>query len=120
MKRIILILVVLTALSAALGSAYRLWRILPYPVGTGESKKSPDERFEASVTDYYDETFLGYSRRWYKFEVRGRGKVWGWTGDPVPGAVFGSRTPGTVIHWSPDSASVRFVFPGVEVVVTPP
>jgi hypothetical protein len=120
MKRIIIILVVLLALTAAFGSAYRLLRILPYPVGTSESKKSPDERFKASVTDYYDETFLGYSRRWYEFEVHGNGGVRLWISDPVPGAMFGSRTPGTVIHWSPDSGSVRFVFPGVEVVMTPP
>ena len=40
MKRLLVILGVLIFVAGSVVSAYRLWRILPYPIATGESKKS--------------------------------------------------------------------------------
>ncbi len=99
--------------------SYRVWRILPYPVGTGESKKSPNGRFEALVTDYYDENFWGYLRRWFEFEIRGGAMKQHLVTDPIPGPYFGSRSAQSVVYWAEDSSSVRFVFPLVEIRIKP-
>jgi hypothetical protein len=115
MRRFIVILVVLGLLAGGLFSLYRVWRILPYPVGSGESKPSPDGQAQASITDYYDESFLGHRRRWFEFEVKSPVGVQRWISDPVPFADFGSRSQNSVIRWSDDSASVRFVFPKMQV-----
>jgi hypothetical protein len=40
MKRLIILLGVLMVAAVVVLSACRLWRILPYPVATGDSKKS--------------------------------------------------------------------------------
>jgi hypothetical protein len=92
-----------------------VWRILPYPIGSCESKTSPDGQAAASITDWYDESFLGYSRRWFEYEVKSQAGVQRWISDPVPFAEFGSRSHNSVIRWSGDSATVRFVFPKMQV-----
>ena len=101
------------------GAGYRAWQVLPYPVGTGESKKSPNGRFEASATDYYDESFWGRSRHWFEFELLGGTKRQRVVTDPIPGPYFGSRSTHSVIFWADDSSSVRFVFPTVEIAMKP-
>jgi hypothetical protein len=92
--------------------------VVIYPIGTGESKRSPDGRFEAHITDWYDESFFGTQRRWFEFEVTG-GAYQKIVTDPIPGPYFGSRSTNRVIHWSDDSAVVRFVFPGREIRTVP-
>jgi hypothetical protein len=63
----------LVALGLLLGllAGRRALEVLPYPIGTGDSKKSPDGRYEAFITDWHDESFFGRSRQWFEFEVRG-------------------------------------------------
>ncbi|MHB1309445.1 MAG: hypothetical protein ACYC23_20425 [Limisphaerales bacterium] len=63
MRRLIVILVVIAFLAGGLFSLYRVLRILPYPIGSSEFKASPDGQAQASITDWYDESFLGNSRR---------------------------------------------------------
>ena len=115
MRRAIVILLLFAVVGIGMFSVYRVWRILPYPVGNSESKESPDGLAKASITDYYDESFLGHSRRWFEFEVKSQSGVERWISDPVPFAEFGSRSHNTVIHWSDDSSVVRFVFPKMQV-----
>ncbi len=102
-----------------LGAAgYRCLQILPYPIGTGDEATSPDGAFVASVTQYHDETFWGSSRDWVEFEIRRKGSttpIRTFVSQPIPGAVFGSRTDTKVVYWSQDSQSVDFVFPGTTV-----
>ena len=96
----------------------RALQLLSYPIGTGDSKKSPDGRYEAFVTDWYDESFFGHSRRWFEFEVRG-GSPHRLVTDSIPGPYFGSRSTNTVIYWADDSSVVRFVFPATEIRMKP-
>lgn len=99
-------------------SGYRFWKILPYPVGTGEAKKSPTGRYEAAVTDYYDETFFGKKKRWFQFEIRGNSQRILVT-DAIDGPYFGSRSATSVIQWTSDESNVVFSFPAVEIRMKP-
>lgn len=110
-------LVVATMLLVVL-AGWRALHVLPYPFGTRESKKSPDGRYEASVTDWYDENFFGYSKRWFEFKVTGDSPQRIIT-DPIPGPLFGSRTKTDIIFWADDSSVVRFVFPATEIRMKP-
>ena len=91
---------------------------MAYPIGTGESKSSPDGSYEASVTDWYDESFFGESRRWFEFKIAGETEQQVITG-PIPGPHFGSRSEHTVICWAEDSSFVKFVFPTTEIMLKP-
>jgi len=101
-----------------LAGVYRFWQILPYPVGTGEAKKSPSGRYEAAVTDYYDETFFGGKKRWFQFEIRGDSQKMLIT-DAIDGPYFGSRSSTSVIQWASDESNVVFSFPAVEIRMIP-
>jgi len=82
------------------------------PVGTGETRASPDGRFTASVTDWSESGFLtGTPRRWFQYRVDGPGVHHDLVGDPVDGPYFGSRSSHRVIRWSDDGTFVDFVFP---------
>ena len=85
------------------------------PIGTGETRSSPDGRHEASVMDYSARDFFsGAPRRWFAFRVSGPGMHHELTSTPLPGPYFGSRSSVSVIRWEPDSSAVRFVFPAAE------
>lgn len=112
------LLVVVLLLLVVAGCVYRWLLIWPYPIGTGDEGKSPDGRLMASVTRYYDETFWGSSKSWVEFEIRRTGDdalVRRLVTDPIPNAVFGSRSDTDVVFWTPDSKEVDFVFPGVRI-----
>ena len=111
----ICVLLVLVVCSAA---SYRFLQILPYPIGTGEIKKSPSGRYEASIRDFYDESFFGKKRRWFRFEINGHSKQVLIT-DPIEGPYFGSRSSISVIRWAEDESYVVFDFPTVEVRLKP-
>ena len=112
------LLIAILVVLVLVGCIYRFLQIFPYPIGTGDEGKSPDSRFVASVTQYYDENFWGVSRSWVEFEIRRVGSnasVRKLITDSIPGAVFGSRTDTDVVFWSPDSKEVNFVFPEVQI-----
>ncbi|MHC4844517.1 MAG: hypothetical protein ACYTEE_12030, partial [Planctomycetota bacterium] len=76
------------------GVGYRFFQIFYLPVGTGEESKSPNGKYIASVTAFYDEDFWGYTSSWYEFELKekdGR-QIRSWKTDTIPSAIFGSRT----------------------------
>jgi hypothetical protein len=110
----------LVALGLLLGllAGRRALEVWPYPIGTGDSQKSPDGRYEAFITDWHDESFFGNSRQWFEFEVRG-GSPQRLSTDPILGPYFGSRSTNTVIVWADDSSVVRFVFPTTEIRMKP-
>ena len=82
-------------------------------------KESPDGRYVASVSDRCDESFFGNTNRWFEFKVRG-GLPQRLITDPIPGPYWGYRgATNTVIYWSDDSTSVRFVFPATEIRMKP-
>ncbi|MGU3495060.1 hypothetical protein ACLBXM_13540 [Xanthobacteraceae bacterium A53D] len=99
----------------ALGLAVQYRHLHTMPVGTGETKSSPDGLYRASVTDWADRHFItGEPRRWFEFEISGPGLDYRQTGSPLPGPYFGSRSSHSVIMWEADSSAVRFVFPAAE------
>src|SRR5687767_12344279 len=107
LRGFIVCLLILAGVLLVFFSGRRALQVMAYPIGTGESKKSPDGRYEASVTDWYDESFWGHSRRWFEFKVIG-GSSQPLVTDPIPGPYFGSRSAHEVIYWEDDSSFVKF------------
>lgn len=100
-------------LTIAAGAAYR-W-IETMPIGSGETRVSPDGRYSASVFEYSSRAyFTNEPRHWFEFQVAGPGIAYKLAGTPLPGPYFGSRSSHSVIRWEPDSSAVRFVFPTSE------
>jgi hypothetical protein len=114
MKKTIAILIFIFALA---GTGYRWLQIFPYPIGTGEEAKSPNGKYTAQITQYYDETFLGSSRSWVELEIKDMNekRINFWETTPIPEAFFGSRTDTEVIFWADNSQNVRFTFPTTEI-----
>jgi hypothetical protein len=110
--------IVIVVVLVVIGCIYRYVQVFPYPIGTGDEATSPDGQFVASVTQYYDENFWGVSESWIEFEIsptRSGVPVRTLVTQPIPGAIFGSRTDTEVVFWAPDSKEVDFMFPGVHV-----
>ena len=102
-------------------AGYRYFQVLPYPIGTGESAQSPDGRYTAKITAYYDNRFWGDKSEWYEFELRDSNgeQIRFWKTDPIPFVTFGSRTETNIAHWYEDSSAVRFNLPGIEITMKP-
>lgn len=82
------------------------------PVGTGECRPSPDQRYQACVHSYTATDFwTGDPRHWFEFGLSGPDQSYRMTTSPIPGPYFGSRSSHRVVFWQPDSQAVRFVFP---------
>jgi hypothetical protein len=99
----------------------RFVKVVGYPISSGDTAYSPDGRYKASVTDWYDESFFGHSRRGCEFEVRG-GSRQRLVTDPIPGIsdfYFTLRFTNSVINWAENSSAVTFVFPSVEIRMKP-
>ena len=114
MKKTVAVIATLAIIS---GIGYRWLQVLPYPIGTGEEKKSPDGRHTAHITQYYDMSIWGVSRSWVEFEITDANgdRTNFWETYPIPEAIFGSRTDTDIVHWSDDSRYARFTFPTIEV-----
>jgi hypothetical protein len=119
-KRSKWILVVCGLLVCAGG--YRYLQIVPYPMGGGQFKVSPDERFTASADTMTENTFFGGTRDFYEFRLR--------RGDTLQGSVvrrivisepieFGWREEGE-IEWAADSSHVTFSFRGTRLTIDSP
>ena len=116
LKRFIALIAVVVLAIAGACAGYRVWRILAYPIGTGQKADSPDGRFSASVMSFYDEDFWGHSRSWFEFKLArksDRNVIQSLVTDPIAGPYFGSRSTNSVISWSENSKTVNFVFPKV-------
>ena len=115
-RRNVAILSLLVACLAA-GGAWRYLQVMP--VGSGETRGSPDGRFTASVTDWSERSFLtGTPRRWFEYRLEGPGARHDLIGNPIPGPFFGSRSAHRVIRWSEDGSFVDFVFPDATLRIT--
>ena len=75
-------------------------------------------RYQAVVTAWYEESFLGHPKRWFEFEVRDGSSLRLIT-EPIAGPSFGSRSRNSVIDWADDSSVVTFVFPATEIRMKP-
>jgi hypothetical protein len=117
-RGVIIVCLVVAGLLVVFFAGRRAVQVMAYPIGTGESKKSPDGRYAAHVTDWYDESYFGHTRQWFEFRVTG-GSSQRLVTDPIPGPYFGSRSTNTIVYWADDSSFVRFVFPATEIRMKP-
>lgn len=117
-RRVAITSLFLVGLLITFFAGWRVLQVMAYPIGTGESRMSPDGRYEAHVTDWYDESFFGSQRHWFEFSIT-RGSSQRLITDPIPGPYFGSRSSHKVIYWDDSSSSVRFVFPTMEIKMMP-
>lgn len=102
----------LAGLAALLAVAAIVRTLHVMPVGTGETRTSPDRRFTASVMDWSERGFLTDApHRWFEYRVEGPGVHHALSGNPIDGPYFGSRSSHRVIRWSDDGTFVEFVFP---------
>ena len=102
-------------------AGYRYIQITPYPIGTGEEARSPDGRYTAHITAYYDKAFWGGESSWYEFELQDSNgeQVRFWKTDTIPHAFFGSRAEANVVRWLDNSTAARFTLPGIEITMKP-
>ncbi len=85
------------------------------PIGTGETRTSPNGQYEASVLDFTGEDFLGKTQQWYEFKIKSKSTTKKFTTSPISEIYFGSRSNNQVIFWESDSSVVKFIFPEAEV-----
>jgi len=63
------------AAALVLAGVYRYWRIRLYPTGLGYNLVSPNGRFHAYATTFYDVSFFGRRTAFYEFEVEDKALV---------------------------------------------
>lgn len=85
------------------------------PIGTGETRTSPNGQYEASVLDFTGEDFLGKTHQWFEFKIKSKSTTKKFTTSPISEIYFGSRSHNQVIFWESDSSAVKFIFPEAEV-----
>ena len=118
MKKCIIILAVLFVL--LLGAAgYRFVQVLPYPMGGGQYKESPDKRFTEHASSLTDRSFFGGERRYYEFSIEAgpRQRVRRLVIDEPPEGMIDWRDEGT-IQWATDGSTVTYNFKGTQLILT--
>ena len=111
-------IIVIASIVIGLAVAYRFIQILPGNVGTGETRESPDKKYQATAYDWSSESFWGTKRHWFEFkieEVTSGRTVQKLETDPIAGPYFGSRSSHRVVHWKDDSTEVIFRFPHIDI-----
>lgn len=112
------ILIILSLVIVILAVAYRFVQIIPGNVGTGETRESPDQEYQATAYDWSSESFFGRKRRWFEFRVEDAQSgevIQSLETDPIEGPYFGSRSDHRVVHWKADSTEVVFKFPSIDI-----
>ena len=119
MKKILIIIAIAIILIVfVLAVAYRFIQIIPGNVGTGETRESPDKKYQATAYDWSSESFWGKTRYWFEFKIEETqtGRVLQRIETtPIQGPYFGSRSSHRVVRWTDDSTQVVFKFPSVDI-----
>jgi hypothetical protein len=117
-KKCIIIFLVLVAL-LLVAAVYRFMQVLPYPMGGGQYKESPDKRFTAHASSLTDRSFFGGERRYYEFTIEAgpRQSVRHLVIDEPPEGMIGWRDEGT-IQWAADGSTVTYSFRGTQLILT--
>jgi hypothetical protein len=107
------IAIVVFAVLLPLAAGYRFLQVLPYPMGEGQYKESPDKRFTAQASSLVDRRYFGGERRYYEFtiEAGNRQRVRRIVIDEPPEGMMGWRSDGA-ISWAADGSAVTFSFKG--------
>ena len=104
-------LVQLAAAAAfVLAGVYRYWGIRLYPIGLGYNLVSPDGRFQAYATTFYDVSFFGRRSAFYQFEVEDKTlvrRVICHQTAPIAQSVAHNLGADARIDWSTDSLRLK-------------
>ncbi|HEY7090197.1 MAG TPA: hypothetical protein VH518_19020 [Tepidisphaeraceae bacterium] len=101
-----------TIAATAIAAGWRCWKTPFYPVGIGFNLVSPDGRFHAFATTFYDVSFFGRRSAFYRFEVEDK------TTSQTVGCHQTERIAETAAHnlgaeakieWASDSRSLRVI-----------
>jgi hypothetical protein len=93
-------------------AAYRYWQVLPYPMGGGRQKASPDGRFTANASTLTDRFFFGGESTYYELTIEEgphNAVVRRFVIDTPADEMISWRHEGT-IQWAPDSSAASFAF----------
>ena len=114
-----IIIFVLVSLLLLLVAGYRFLQVLPYPMGGGQLKESPDKRFTAHALSLTNRHFFGGERRYYKFTIENDSghRVRRIVIDEPPEGMIGWRSEGT-IQWAADSSAVTYTFKGTQLILS--
>jgi hypothetical protein len=88
-------------------------------VGGGRSAESPDKKFLALASDFYNERFWGGTHRYYEFTIEtvGGGRVHHILMDEPPQGMIEWREDG-LIQWASNSSSVTYTFKGAQLTLS--
>jgi hypothetical protein len=116
-KKVIIIVALAVLLLAAAG--YRFLQVLPYPMGGGQYKESPNKQFTAHASSLTDRSFFGGERRYYEFTIEAgpRQRVRRLVIDEPAEGMIGWRDEGT-IQWAADGSTVTYSFRGTQLILT--
>jgi hypothetical protein len=123
MKKIVtpVFLTILAALCTLLlvAAAYRAVQMIPYPMGAGRCKESPDKRFKAHASSMTDCEFFSGERHYYEFsiEAESRRTMRRLEMDAPAKKTIDWREEGT-IEWATDSSTVTYSFKGTQLILT--
>jgi hypothetical protein len=114
-----IIVVVVLAVLLLLAAGYRLLQVLPYPMGGGMCKESPDKRFTAHASSLTDLHYFGGVRCYYEFTIESaqRQRIRCIVIDEPPDGMIGWREEGE-IQWAADSSSVTYTFKGTRLIMS--
>lgn len=118
MKKCIIISLILVAL-LLLTAGYRAVQVLPYPMGGGQHKESPDKRFTARASSLTDRSFFGGKSHYYEFAIEADSgqRVRHLVIEGPQEGMIGWREQGT-IQWAADSSAVTFTFGGTQLIMS--
>lgn len=116
-KKVIVILALPVIL--VLAAIYRFVQVLPYPMGGGQYKESPNKQFTAHASSLTDRYFFGGERRYYEFTIEAglRQRVRRLVIDEPSEGMIGWRDEGA-IQWAADSSAVTYSFRGTQLILT--
>ena len=116
-KKVIIFTVLAVLLFGAAG--YRFLQVLPYPMGGGQYKESPNKQFTAHASSLTDRSFFGGEWRYYEFtiETGPRQIVRRLVINEPPEGMIGWRDEGT-IQWAADNSTVTYSFRGTQLILT--
>ena len=116
-KKVIIFTVLMVLLLGA--TSYRFVQVLPYPIGGGQYKESPNKQFTAHASSLTDRSFFGGERRYYEFTIESgpRQRVRRLVIDEPPEGMVGWRDDGS-IQWAADDSTVTYSFRGTQLILT--
>jgi hypothetical protein len=106
---------ILIATLLLLGTLIRSGQVALDSTGGGRGAESPDKKFLALASDFYNKKFWGGTHNYYEFTIKtpGGGRVHHIVMDEPPQGMIDWREDG-VMQWASNSSSVTCSFKGAQ------